>query len=126
MSVSESDISVFLQTSFSNPIVSCSILPPKTMTFYLQLLLLIASVLTSEIRSGMIPSFEVQDSGVSVSLRGLSVVSSEVAWASGENGTVIRTVDAGQSWQQLPKIKRNFLSSFSLLTINYLNGFQLC
>jgi photosystem II stability/assembly factor-like uncharacterized protein len=67
----------------------------------------------------MIPSFDVQDSGVSVSLRGLSVVSSEVAWASGENGTVIRTVDAGQSWQQLPKIKRNFLSSLSLLTINY-------
>ena len=78
------------------------------MILFLQFLL-IGSVLAFEARSEMIPSFEVQDSGVSVSLRGLSVVSSEVVWASGENGTVIRTTNGGQSWQQLPKIKRNFL-----------------
>ena len=32
------------------------------------------------------------------SLRGLSVVSREVVWASGTEGTVIRTVDGGKSW----------------------------
>jgi photosystem II stability/assembly factor-like uncharacterized protein len=32
------------------------------------------------------------------SLRGLSVVSEKVIWASGTGGTVIRTVDAGKNW----------------------------
>jgi photosystem II stability/assembly factor-like uncharacterized protein len=32
------------------------------------------------------------------SLRGLSVVSERVVWASGTGGTVIRTVDGGQTW----------------------------
>jgi photosystem II stability/assembly factor-like uncharacterized protein len=34
----------------------------------------------------------------SASLRGLSVVSGEVVWASGTTGTVLRTVDGGQNW----------------------------
>jgi photosystem II stability/assembly factor-like uncharacterized protein len=38
-------------------------------------------------------------SGTSAELRGLSVVSETVAWASGAKGTVLRTVD-GVSWQQ--------------------------
>lgn len=37
-------------------------------------------------------------SGTTASLRGLSVVSDKVAWASGEQGTVLRTVD-GVRWQ---------------------------
>ncbi|BCS32035.1 oxidoreductase [Luteitalea sp. TBR-22] len=37
-------------------------------------------------------------SGVSVRLRGIHAVSSRVAWASGERGTVLRTTDGGQSW----------------------------
>jgi photosystem II stability/assembly factor-like uncharacterized protein len=44
------------------------------------------------------PAWQAQDSGVTVELRGLSVVSSKVAWASGAKGTVIRTVD-GEHWQ---------------------------
>lgn len=43
--------------------------------------------------------------GVTVSLRGLSVVDDKVAWASGVNGTVIRTIDGGQTWTELPKIQ---------------------
>jgi photosystem II stability/assembly factor-like uncharacterized protein len=35
-----------------------------------------------------------------VELRGLSVVSPEVVWASGMRGTVLRTVDAGQTWER--------------------------
>ena len=40
------------------------------------------------------------DSGVSVELRGLSVVNRSVAWASGAKGTVIRTVD-GENWENV-------------------------
>jgi photosystem II stability/assembly factor-like uncharacterized protein len=42
-----------------------------------------------------------QASGVSVRLRGVSAVSSRVAWASGAQGTVLRTTDGGRSWQRL-------------------------
>lgn len=40
-----------------------------------------------------------QDSGVNVRLRGISAVSADVAWASGREGTVLRTVDGGTHWQ---------------------------
>lgn len=39
-----------------------------------------------------------QSVGSSSSLRGLSVISEKVAWASGTRGTVIRTVDGGKTW----------------------------
>ena len=44
------------------------------------------------------PAWEARDSGVTVELRGLSVVDGKVAWASGARGTVIRTVD-GEHWK---------------------------
>ena len=34
-------------------------------------------------------------------LRGVSAVSREIAWASGSQGTVIKTTDAGQTWTKL-------------------------
>lgn len=40
-------------------------------------------------------------SGVTARLRGISAVSDRVAWASGANGTVLRTIDGGASWQRL-------------------------
>lgn len=43
-------------------------------------------------------TFEKQASGVEASLRGLSVVSQQVVWASGAGGTILRTVDGGQTW----------------------------
>jgi photosystem II stability/assembly factor-like uncharacterized protein len=39
--------------------------------------------------------------GTSARLRGVSAVSDRVAWASGTNGTVIRTADGGLHWQRL-------------------------
>ena len=42
-----------------------------------------------------------QTSGVSVRLRGVSAVSARVAWASGANGTVLRTVDGGETWRKV-------------------------
>ena len=39
--------------------------------------------------------------GSSASLRGISVVDENVVWASGTNGTVLRTTDAGQTWTNI-------------------------
>ena len=43
-----------------------------------------------------------QSSGVTVRLRGISAVSADVAWASGAQGTVLRTLDGGRTWQARP------------------------
>ncbi|TAK40217.1 MAG: oxidoreductase [Lysobacteraceae bacterium] len=40
-----------------------------------------------------------QESGVAVRLRGISAVDANVAWASGREGTVLRTTDGGAHWQ---------------------------
>src|ERR1039457_3106400 len=40
----------------------------------------------------------IQFSHTPESLRGVSVVSRQVAWASGTHGTYVRTIDSGQTW----------------------------
>lgn len=47
------------------------------------------------------PSWTLQNSGVTARLRGISAVSAEVVWASGTEGTVIRTEDGGRTWRRL-------------------------
>ena len=47
------------------------------------------------------PHFEMQDSGVTANLRGISAVSDSVVWASGENGTIVRTLDGGEHWEKV-------------------------
>lgn len=42
-----------------------------------------------------------QVSGVTTTLRGVSTVSADVAWASGARGTVLRTQDGGAAWRTL-------------------------
>ena len=42
-----------------------------------------------------------QTSGVTARLRGVSAVNDKVVWASGSNGTVVRTVDGGGTWTKL-------------------------
>jgi photosystem II stability/assembly factor-like uncharacterized protein len=51
--------------------------------------------------SGRIAAVEVQDSGTQASLRGLSVVDADIAWASGTTGEVLRTVDGGATWNSV-------------------------
>lgn len=58
-------------------------------------LLFAAGILSAEVR--IVP----QDSGVKVRLRGISAVSADIAWASGREGTVLRTVDGGKYWQTI-------------------------
>jgi len=45
--------------------------------------------------------WQAQTSGVTGRLRGVSAVSAHTAWASGANGTVLRTADGGRTWQKL-------------------------
>ncbi len=51
---------------------------------------------------GPAPSWTVQASGTAASLRGVSAVDDRVAWASGANGTVLRTLDGGTTWAVIP------------------------
>jgi len=60
--------------------------------------LFIAALLASSGASA--DSWQTIPSGTGAELRGLSVVSGKVAWASGAKGTVLRTVD-GSSWQAI-------------------------
>src|SRR5262245_54202086 len=46
------------------------------------------------------PTWTPQTSGVTARLRGVSAVSDRVVWASGANGTIIRTTNGGDSWQR--------------------------
>ncbi|WP_020673368.1 WD40/YVTN/BNR-like repeat-containing protein [Amycolatopsis nigrescens] len=47
------------------------------------------------------PGWRLTPTGSTAQLRGLSAVSGTVAWASGSQGTVLRTVDGGRSWQSV-------------------------
>ena len=67
----------------------------------LVLCLLIASAPLLFLAATSAPSWMLQISGTNVSLRGASAVSDQVAWASGQGGTVLRTTSGGLTWQAL-------------------------
>jgi photosystem II stability/assembly factor-like uncharacterized protein len=47
-----------------------------------------------------VPRWNPQTSGVTARLRGVSTASDRIVWASGTNGTILRTDDGGQTWQR--------------------------
>lgn len=51
--------------------------------------------------AAQLPQWQPQITSVRASLRGLSVVSDHVAWASGTQGTVLLTEDGGAHWRRL-------------------------
>ena len=61
----------------------------------MNLLLLFATIFLAS------PQWTLQTSGVQARLRGVSAVSSRVAWASGADSTVLRTTDGGATWKKL-------------------------
>ena len=62
------------------------------------LLVLAALVVVPTGTAGADPlSWKLTPTGTDAQLRGLSVVSRHVAWASGARGTVLRTVDGGRT-----------------------------
>ncbi|MCS0589732.1 WD40/YVTN/BNR-like repeat-containing protein [Massilia norwichensis] len=58
------------------------------------------SATTASVSAMMVQEWQPTPSGTTAELRGLSVVSDKVAWASGAKGTVLRTVD-GATWQAM-------------------------
>ena len=64
----------------------------------LPLMLLASAVAAAQPQS----TWHSQTTAVTGRLRGVSAVSSRVAWASGANGTVLRTIDGGEHWQPRP------------------------
>jgi photosystem II stability/assembly factor-like uncharacterized protein len=61
----------------------------------------ISPFLLSTFQPSAPPKWSTQSSGTTARLRGVSAVSSEVAWASGATGTVIRTADGGRTWRNV-------------------------
>jgi photosystem II stability/assembly factor-like uncharacterized protein len=61
----------------------------------------VAAALIMLLISWMMDAQKPQNSKTDVPLRGISAVSSKVAWASGAKGTVLRTVDGGENWETL-------------------------
>lgn len=59
--------------------------------------LLVLGLVTGFVSFGQ--TVEVLTSGNKSSLRGLSVVTDKIAWASGSGGKVARTIDGGKTWQ---------------------------
>jgi photosystem II stability/assembly factor-like uncharacterized protein len=62
------------------------------------------AALLSIVFFGLCPSWaqwRQQTSGTDVQLRGISAVSDKVAWASGAKGTVLRTIDGGETWAKV-------------------------
>jgi hypothetical protein len=45
-------------------------------------------------------AWQMQDSGTTAGLRGIDSVDGTVAWASGSEGTVLKTIDGGAHWQK--------------------------
>jgi photosystem II stability/assembly factor-like uncharacterized protein len=66
------------------------------------LVLLFLGLFGSAQRADSSIEFRPQTSGVTARLRGVSAVSPRVAWASGANGTLLRTIDGGEHWVLLP------------------------
>ncbi|HWB27218.1 MAG TPA: YCF48-related protein [Chitinophagaceae bacterium] len=58
-------------------------------------------ILITFVVSAQQPVITILDSGHKVSLRGLSVVNDDVVWASGSNGTVVRSIDGGKNFEWL-------------------------
>ena len=63
--------------------------------------LLLAATLLAGVAAQPPSTWITQPSPVSERLRGVSAVSDTVAWASGNKGTVVRTVDGGATWNRV-------------------------
>ncbi len=70
------------------------------MTHLFRLRALLASIPLLVPVAGLAAQWQPLASPTEVELRGLSVVSPSVVWASGQRGTVVRTVDGGRTWNR--------------------------
>ena len=63
--------------------------------------LLAAALIIGAAASSPSSSWVAQTSQTTERLRGVSAIGDTVAWASGNKGTVVRTVDGGATWSRL-------------------------
>ena len=73
----------------------------KNLLPLLSLLFLFSCSTSKETTEEKTPYWKPLESGVTAGFRGLSAVSEQVAWASGSAGTVIRTTDGGETWEDV-------------------------
>jgi len=65
------------------------------------LLVVVGAVAASAAGGGRSYAWDLTPTGTAARLRGVSAISATTAWASGSLGSVVRTVDGGQTWQQV-------------------------
>jgi photosystem II stability/assembly factor-like uncharacterized protein len=58
-------------------------------------------ILTALVQGAVSYQWSPLSTGVTARLRGVSAISDRVAWASGTNGTIVRTTDGGATWTPL-------------------------
>jgi len=64
--------------------------------FRLTLLLAVSAIAAAQSPPSQL--WQMQESGTTAGLRGIDSVDGTVAWASGTNGTVLKTIDGGAHW----------------------------
>lgn len=85
-----------------NPPASCrttaptATIPRPARSPLLAALFLLSSLLAAQ----SLPPLEPRPTGTTASLRGLAALSAQVAWVSGTQGTILRTVDGGLTWSK--------------------------
>jgi hypothetical protein len=65
---------------------------------WISLLLAVSTFAVAQSSEPAHPTWQMQESGTTASLRGIDSVDGTVAWASGTGGTVLRTIDGGAHW----------------------------
>jgi photosystem II stability/assembly factor-like uncharacterized protein len=92
-------------------------------------LVLLASAAACAVRARHVPSwsFYVQPltTASTASMRGLSVVDAQVAWASGTGGSVLRTTDGGVTWQARPVLAADSLDFRDIEAFDSLTAYVL-
>lgn len=75
----------------------------QTVSSVVAVLLLLACGKPGEVPQGEAQtlSWQTVETGSTASLRGLSAVDRSTAWVTGTEGTILRTTDGGESWQQI-------------------------
>jgi len=70
------------------------------LSFMRRTILLALALINTAAAPAIKAQWELQNSGTTASLRGIASVGAGIAWASGSNGTVLRTEDGGYLWQR--------------------------